>query len=201
MSFPVQILIESLNGFLQRTDWGEGYLDKLSGQVILFTITDMSIDYRLSVKTSGISLASERDPVTLSVTGNLRDYMALAYYTRRGESLPAGLVEVSGDLSIMQDLQCFFSSVGVGFEEILASSIGDVGTHKIIRLHERFCRSMEARSWSILEDMREFLVFEINLLPCPEDIAEMEDEIHQVAEAVNSIESRVKRLLEGHKVL
>jgi len=201
MSFPVQIFIERLNGLVRGTDWGQGYLNKLNGQVLAFTLTDMSLDYKLSVRSSGILFASERESVTLSIAGSLRDFMVLAYYMRRGESLPAGCVEVSGDLSVMQDLQDFFLSVGVGFEEILASSIGDVGAHQIIRLHEGFCRSLEDGSWSIIEEMREFLIFEVNLLPCPEDIAETEAEIYQVSEAVNSIESRVKRLMEDRNVL
>jgi len=190
-----------LNGFLLRTDWGEGHLNKLNREVIAFIITDMSLDYRLSVKSSGISFASEREPITLSFAGNLRDFMVLAYYMRKGEPLPAGCVEVSGDLSIMQDLQDFFLSVGVGFEEVLASAIGDVGAHQIIRLHERFCRSLEDGSLSIIEDMREFLMFEANLLPCPEDITEAEAEVYEVSEAVNSIESRVERLMEDRNVL
>ena len=193
MKSLAKLFLSRFSCYLGKSRWGNSHLDKLAGQVIELNIPNARLIYRIGIEKSGLSF-SQAVP-TLIIKGDIKDLLSLVYYAKRGQSLPAGCVEITGDLSVMQDLQNLILTIGSGFEEFLIESIGHVGAHRLIRAYEKLNDLGADKAKSFSDQVKEYLIFEINLLPAPSDIALMEQELYGITENVDKIEIRLNQVM------
>ena len=119
MIFFQERILKKLSAVLVDSIWAKPYLEKLNGQVIELNVLDTGLVFKVSLEDEVLSILDQEEPSTLVIKGGIQDLMSLAYYARRGESIPAGCVEISGDLSVMQALQDLILNADNGFKEFL----------------------------------------------------------------------------------
>ena len=146
-----------------------------------------------------VKTVDEEVPSTLVIEGRIQDFASLIYYASRRESIPAGCVEISGDLSVMQSLQDLISNVENGFEEVLAQVVGPVIAHRLIRTYESFTYASRNKSDEVLSQVKDYLVYEKSILPSNLDILNLERDIYDLLDAVDSIDGRINRILDNRK--
>ena len=111
MRFILNKFLKKLSDLLSNADSTKPHLEKLNAQVVQLIIVDASLSFKVSMTNGSILLVDEEVPSTLVIEGRIQDLASLIYYARRRESIPAGCVEISGDLSAMQSLQDLISNV------------------------------------------------------------------------------------------
>ena len=137
MKFILNKFLKRLSNLLSNTDSVKSHLEKLNGQVVELNVEGPGLSFKISIANENIMTVDEEVPSTLVIQGSIQDLASLIYYARRRESIPAGCVEISGDLSAMQALQDLISNAENGFKEVLAQALGPVLAHRLIRTYEK----------------------------------------------------------------
>ena len=151
----------------------------------------------MSIANGNILVVDKEISSTLVIEGSIQDLISLIYYARRRESIPAGCVEISGDLSAMQALQDLISNLENGFKEVLTQAVGPVVAHRLIRTYESFTQASIKKSDEVVNQVKNYLVYEKDILPSNLDYLNLERDIYELLDAVDSIEVRVNRVLDN----
>ena len=151
----------------------------------------------MSIANGNILVVDKEISSTLVIEGSIQDLISLIYYARRRESIPAGCVEISGDLSAMQALQDLISNLENGFKEVLTQAVGPVVAHRLIRTYESFTQASIKKSDEVVNQVKNYLVYEKDILPSNLDYLNLERDIYELLDAVDSIEVRANRVLDN----
>ena len=91
MIFFQERILKKLSTLLVDSIWAKPYLEKLNGQVIELRVLDTGLAFKVSLEDEAFSILDQDEPSTLVIKGRIGDLMSLAYYARRGESIPASV--------------------------------------------------------------------------------------------------------------
>ena len=199
MIFFQERILKKLSAVLVDSIWAKPYLEKLNGQVIELSVLDTGLVFKVSLEDEVLSILDQEEPSTLVIKGRIQDLMSLAYYARRGDSIPAGCVDISGDLSVMQALQDLILNADNGFKEFLVQSFGPVIAHRLIRAYEYAGRVSAEKTEDMVSQIKEYVIFEKKLLPSSLDFSNMERDLYDLVDAVDSIAFRVDRVLKNRR--
>ena len=194
MKFILNKFLKKLSNLLWNTDSVKPNLEKLNGQVVELNVKGAGLSFKVSIANENIMTVDEEVPSTLAIQGSIQDLASLIYYARRRESIPAGCVEISGNLSAMQALQDLISNVENGFKEVLTQALGPVLAHRLIRIYESFTRVAAKKSDGVVAQVKDYLLYEKNLMPSNLDVLNLERGIHELLDGVDSIEARFNRI-------
>ena len=194
MKFILNKFLKKLSNLLWNTDSVKPNLEKLNGQVVELNVKGAGLSFKVSIANENIMTVDEEVPSTLVIQGSIQDLASLIYYARRRESIPAGCVEISGNLSAMQALQDLISNVENGFKEVLAQALGPVIAHRLIRTYESFTRAATKKSDGVVAQVKDYLLYEKNLMPSNLDVLNLERGIYELLDEVDSIEARFNRI-------
>ncbi len=197
MKFILNKFLKKLSGLLLNTDSTKLYLEKLNAQVVEISIEDADLSIKVSIANGNILVVDKEISSTLVIEGSIQDLISLIYYARRRESIPAGCVEISGDLSAMQALQDLISNLENGFKEVLTQAVGPVVAHRLIRTYESFTQASIKKSDEVVNQVKNYLVYEKDILPSNLDYLNLERDIYELLDAVDSIEVRANRVLDN----
>ena len=159
MKFILNKFLKKLSDLLLNTDSTKLYLEKLNAQVVEISIEGAGLSIKVSIANGNILVVDKEIPSTLVIEGSILDLVSLIYYARRRESIPAGCVEISGDLSAMQALQDLISNIENGFKEVLAQAVGPVIAHRLIRNYESFTQAGMEKSDEVVNQFKNYLVY------------------------------------------
>ncbi len=197
MKFILNKFLKKLSNLLLNTDSTKLYMEKLNAQVVEISLEDAGLSIKVSIVNGNILVVDKEIPSTLVIEGSIQDLVSLIYYARRRESIPAGCVEISGDLSAMQALQDLISNLENGFKEVLAQGVGPVIAHRLIRTYESFTQAGMKKSDEVVNQVKNYLVYEKDILPSNLDHLNLERDIYELLDAVDSIEVRANRVLDN----
>ena len=195
-SIITSFMVDRLNDYLLRSSWARRHFAKLEGQIIEIVLIDLSQTIRIVIKEGSIGIhMSDTEITSVSVRGSIRDFATTFLSARRGESLPAGRLEISGDVSVIQHIQEMLSTSNDGWEEFLTNTLGEIGAHRLMRAASKFGKFWEVRAGSFTSDLSDYLRFEARLLPDSREVKRMIDDIWNVSDEVERTESRLKNII------
>ena len=84
-----------------------------------------------------------------------------------------------------------------GFKEVLTQAVGPVIAHRLIRTYESFTQAGMEKSDEVVNQFKNYLLYEKNILPSSLDILNLERDIYELLDAVDSIEVRANRVLDN----
>ncbi len=195
MKFILNKFLKKLSNLLSNTDSVKPHLEKLNGQVVELNVEGAGLSFKVSIANENILIVDEEMPPTLIIQGSIQDLASLIYYARRRESIPAGCVDLSGDLSAMQALQDLISNAGSGYKEVLSQAVGPVIAHRLIRTYESITHAASKKSDGVATQVKDYLLYEKNLLPSNLDVMNLERDTYELLDGVDSIEIRLNRIL------
>lgn len=196
---PSQRLLDGVAAALTRlvrTDTlASARLEAMAGRTIALTVRNVGISFFIAVEADGLVLAarSAREP-DVRVEGRIVDLIAMASAQRNGEAIPAGRVQLQGDLATVQQLQTLLDELAIDWEELLSGYVGDIAAHQIGRVLRGFLAWLAQARTSLERDLGEYLQFEARLLPTAGEIDELASSTMQLAEAVDRLAARIARL-------
>lgn len=140
-----------------------------------------------------LATATAREPdVTLS--GKVADFLAFVRARRAAETVPAGRLQIRGDLGTAQALQALLDDLDIDWEALLATQVGEVAAHQVGRgVREAGVRLKAAReAWQ--EDLVAWLQDEARLLPAPDEVEAFTRGTMAFAADVERLAARIARL-------
>ena len=184
-----------LNELLHSDDNAMQKLQQLDGQIVAICVRDTSLVAYCTACIDGIRLLrSHEGEVDVRVTGSTTDFIAYARASKRGDSIGAGRIEISGDLATAQSVQALLSELQIDWEEILSRYIGDIGAHQAGRLLRSVNEWGTNAARRLEQDIAEYLQIEANVLPTRRDAERLGRAVFILADDVDRLEARVRRI-------
>lgn len=170
----------------------------LEGARVLLRFTSPAIEVQVRVSDGRFQLeegVSHEPDVVISGTAN--EFLTFVRARRAGQPTPSGLVRISGDLAVAERMQRLLAGAGVDWEGLLAGVIGDVPTHWVSGLVRQSGRFADARLRSLAVDLREYLLYEAELVPTREAFVAHVKELRDLRAALDRAEARLDLLTSG----
>jgi ubiquinone biosynthesis protein UbiJ len=132
--------------------------------------------------------------VDVRISGRPADFVAYARASRRGDSLGAGRIEISGDLAVAQQVQALLADLAIDWEDVLAQAIGDVPAHQLARALRASSRWAADAGARLERDLADYLHHEARLAPTRAETEALARAIFAAADDVERLEARLRRL-------
>lgn len=172
-------------------------LAALEGSVIEVALRDSARSAYALPSADGVRLKRRHDgAVAVKVSGRVADFLAYARASRRGDSLGAGRIEIAGDLAIAQQVQALLAELSIDWEELLSRSIGDVPAHQVGRAARAFFGLGKRALAKFERDAADYLKHELRLVVSRQELDQFGRAVFTLADDVDRLEARIKRLRE-----
>ena len=177
-------------------------LNKLEGASVLLNIKKLANPagkivplFTLGVENGQVNFLEEFDGVPdVVMTGSFFDFLWLLDSQRRGESIRAGKIELTGDLAIVQEIQNVINYLDFDPETWFASSLGDDFAHNISKTARLIRGRTEALCSKLEGDCSEYLKHELKVVPRKSEVEEFRKAVFQIEDDLDRLNVRVKNL-------
>jgi len=185
----------AINEILRSDQKMAAKISRLEGKTIGIYIKGTDVITYLVPHGDGLKILSNFDgEVDVRVTGSTADFIAYIRASKRGKSAGAGRIEINGDLSTAQSVQEILSEFTFDWEEMLSHIFGDVAAHRFGRVFRTVNEWAATFSEGFEYDLRQYLKTESRLLPTRHDKEQLGNAIFTLADDVNRLEARIRRL-------
>jgi len=197
LPLPLCIAMEStLNGLLSLDEYSRENARPLTGKTIKIELTDLSLAFYLSISNRQhvmiLSYAEDPDVVIHATSINLAKMSTMEDANRMVLNQE---VNISGDVSTVSQVQAFFSSIHIDWEEHLSRLTGDMIAHKIGNIVRDGVSWLQSSSKSLLDDVSEYVRYEAEWLPDDHENQVFISQVNQLRNDVDRLEARIKRLV------
>ena len=170
-------------------------LDKLNGRSIELRLRGSDEKLFARIDGAGITLTRHIEvPCDVTLTGSLADFLALARSNRRGESLGAGRIEITGDLAVAQDVQALLATLEIDYEELLSGYVGDVAAYRLCALARSGKRYATDTANRLDADIADYLLHELRATPMRDEVEQFRQDVYALDEQVERVRARLRRL-------
>lgn len=189
---PISKLIQAL---LSTDEVAAARVEALANSVIAMTLRDSGRAVYLFPSAAGVRVSAYHDgDVDVEISGNVIDFVRYAKASKRGESIGAGSIEISGDLATAQAAQLLLAELTVDWEELVSRFTGDVAAHQLGRTARSVGRLLNVAFDKIERDVSEYLQHEILLVPRREEVEDFTRSSFALTDDVDRMEARLARL-------
>ena len=170
-------------------------LNELAGRVIALQVSGFSTTVYAALDRGCLILATSavREP-DVTLTGRIADFAAFAQARRNAQTMPAGKLQIQGDLATAQAIQRLLDNLAIDWEALLATRVGDIAAHQIGRgVRRGLAWVREARAaWA--QDIPAYLQTETQWVPTAEDVEALTRDGMTLVSDVDRLAARVDRL-------
>lgn len=170
-------------------------LGRMTGRVIAVDLTGFERSVFLLPQCDGLVIRLSHDgEVHVRIRGSVSGFVRLAQSRARNEPVPAGTVEILGDLSTAQQVQSLIGRIDVDWEEMASRLIGDAAARKLGIFLHGMRRWAGSGAESMAMNFSEYVRYEIETVP---DRAAVEGFL----QGVDALRADVDRLAERVRLL
>jgi len=122
------------------------------------------------------------------VSGKFRDYL----YYLMSKKVTDGVfgLQITGDQILVQRWHRIWSQLDIDWQEIFAPYLGDVVVHAVANMGQGVWRRFDDFNQMVKRGFTEFLHYELQVLPCREEINDFLDDVDQLQMAVDRLTAR-----------
>ena len=190
----------TVSELLLSDDGAAERLSGLDGRVVVLSIKNTDFSAFVAPSAKGIRLLEKHEgQVDVQVTGSISDFIAYARASKRGDSIGAGRIEISGDVVTAQSVQALLSELDIDWEDILSRYVGDVGAHQAGRIFRSLVSFGRKASERLEQDLSEYLQIEAHVLPTRRDADRLCRAVFILTDDVDRFEARVRNFATGKR--
>lgn len=193
---PLGLLQNAVNGLMQLDTAFPALLEKIAGKVIAIEMPDTDGIVYVLVDENGLRFTGSCSvPVDVTIRATL--LQLLAYAAGRDDS-PDGRLELSGEVSVAQELQRILGKLNLDWEEALSRWTGDIAARKLGNLTRAAAGYCNDAARSLALDLSEYLRFERRLTPDHSEVNEFTTSIEALRDDVERMKIRLDRV--AHRI-
>lgn len=184
-----------LNRSLRSDEKTRYRLAELGDCTVAFKLRGADTAVIVDIRDTELSLSTNRagEP-DVRIEGGFADFVAMARTQRDGTALPAGKVEIQGDLATAQQIQSLIAEASIDWEEALAQWIGDIPARQFGRLLRGGFDWARRTGEALERDVGEYLLYELRLLPTQREIEQFVQDGADLAAGVERLQARAERI-------
>jgi ubiquinone biosynthesis accessory factor UbiJ len=166
-------------------------LKALDGRSVKLALTGLGIDVYFFGEGSKLSVSAEREvPPDTTITGTPGALLAMSVPEWRA---PGSGVKIEGDAGTAQALEKLFRQLDPDWEALFTRHLGEVVGHQLWRLINDAAGLGRHGMRTAGDQVARYLREESGLLVTPEEMDAFTGEVDDLREAVDRLESRLKR--------
>jgi ubiquinone biosynthesis protein UbiJ len=193
-------LESSVNKILATDSATLNALEKLSGKVFEFKITDAPIHLFLLPHSAGIDLQQSYDhPADTCLTGSISEFRSLATASDKSSQLFGNGVSISGDVQLANKLQRITAGALIDWEGLIANYSSDLIAHQIFNFGKSAFEQSVLTKESLALNLGEYLQEEIQTLPPRAQVDGFVEDIDSLNQQVDRLDARIANI--EHKIL
>ncbi len=170
-------------------------LQGLTGRVIAVQVRGFETTLYMAIDGGTLLLATQTassPDVTLS--GHVSDFVSFAHARQTTQALPAGRLQIQGDLAVAQAIQQLLDDLDIDWEALLADQVGGVAAHQLgvgIRRGVAWWRE----TWgAMVEDVPAYLQHERRWVATADDVERFSRDGMTLGSDVERLAARIARL-------
>lgn len=170
-------------------------LSRMAGRVIAIDVLGFERSMYLLPQAEGLVLRLDHDgAVHVRIRGSVSGFLKLARSRARNEAVPAGTVEIVGDLSTAQQVQSVIGRLDVDWEEMASRMVGDTAARKLGLLFRDLRRWAAASAESMAMNFSEYVRYEVETVPERTAVEGFLQDVDALRGDADRLSERVKRL-------
>jgi ubiquinone biosynthesis protein UbiJ len=167
----------------------------LSGRVIQFEIDGMESPYFLFPSDRGLGIRREHEgEVQVRIRSTIGGLMKLGASRMRNEPIPAGVMEISGDLGVAQQVQQIIARLDIDWEEMASRAVGDAAARKLGLLVRDTRAWLRDATRSMAANFSEYVRYETETVPERDQVETFMHQVDVLRADTDRLSERVKRL-------
>jgi len=197
---PLCIVMESaINGVFTLDENYKDNAKHLSGKTIKIELIDLGVCFFICVSSQHriLVLSYSEDPDVL-IRGTSVNLAKMSTMDDANRMVLSREVSISGDVGTVSQVQEFFASINIDWEEHLARLIGDLPAHKIGTGLRDGVAWLRQSMKSLAQDVSEYARYESEWLPNQYEDDDFTAQVNMLRNDVDRFEAKLKRLL--HKI-
>lgn len=184
-----------VNYLLSLDEESRAQLSGYAGSLIAVDLVDTGLTIYARVTAEGFALASsaetEPDVVIRGTPVALVNHLAAM---KSGDPGKAAAIEITGDISLAQDVQAVFRRLEPDWEERLSGWIGDSLAHKAGYAARRGIELVKNADRKLKTDLSEYLRFEREVVVDRPDVEDFNGSVDRLRDDVERLKARIDRL-------
>ena len=189
--------IESLfNRVVRRSDFYKTNIYHFNDKIINIYIEDLKWDVNFRSYNQNITLFTDVNAEPdVKIQGEIRDFIKSMSFGLAKKPIPAGLLKIKGDVSLIQNLQRILVESEIIFEEILSSYMGGPFAESIIGKTKNFVNEVNHLTESFVENSKVFIKEDVDMIVAQEELARMDEDIMSLSNRVDILEDKYQSYL------
>ena len=184
------------NRVAQRSDFYKVNINSFNGKIINIYIMDFGWDLNFRFDGQEITLFTDINvEPDVNIQGEITDFIKTVSYGLAKKPIPAGLLKIKGDVSLIQNIQKLLIESEVIFEEILSSYLGGPFAESIVGKTKNLINEVNNLTESVLENSKVFIKEDTEMFVTQEELVELDEKIMNLSNSVDSLESKYQSVL------
>lgn len=184
------------NKITQKSDFYKDNINSFNEKIINIYIIDLGWDLNFRFDGQDIKLFKDINvEPDVKIQGEITDFIKSLSYGLAKKPIPAGLLKIRGDVSLIQNLQKLLIESEVIFEEVLSSFLGGPFAESIVGGTKNFINDVTNFTKSVLENLKVFIKEDAEIFVTQEELIEMDEKIMNLSSRVDSLESKYQSFL------
>lgn len=188
-AFTLPLLAKLTNAYLAQDPEMQTRLLRYDNRIVRFTLTTLDWTFFITFKQGRIELLPAcNDPIDAALKTTLT---ALTKTVCNEKAIITEEMELSGDMTLLQDVSKIFRSIDMDWEELISHYTGDIIAHGIGNVTRSLKQFHEKAFSSQKKNISEYLQDEITLLVHPFQLEDFCDEVDDLREAVDRLAVKI----------
>ena len=184
------------NRVVARSDFYKVNIKLFNEKIINIYVMDIGWDLNFRFNGQEITLFTDLSAEPdVKIQGEITDFIKSMRFGLAKKPVPAGLLRIKGDVSLIQNLQKLIIDSAVIFEEILGSYLGGPFAASIVSSAKNLIDGVNNLTESIIENSKIFIKEDAEVLVAQEELVEMDEKIMNLSNRVDSLESKYQSYL------
>lgn len=190
----LNILEQTLNGYLRLDPETPAKLAPLAGKVIAIEITSIGQLYLLP-QADRLRLQIDHTGSTdVTLRGTLLGFFKLATLKQTNPALFTDEITIQGNTDVAEQLHQLHKEFDIDWEEILSHCFGDILAHQIGNTMRKLASFGHRRMQTLQYNLTEYLQEEIRFFPPREELEDFFAAIEQLRDDNERLSIRIKRM-------
>jgi ubiquinone biosynthesis accessory factor UbiJ len=170
-------------------------LAALNGRVIQFEIDGMHSPLYLFPDDRGLGIRREHDgDVHVRIRSTIGGLVKLGGARMRDEPVPAGAMEINGDLGVAQQVQQIIARLDIDWEEMASRAVGDTAARKLGLLLRDTRAWLRGARQSMTANFSEYVRYETETVPERDQVEAFMHQVDMLRADADRLSERVRRL-------
>lgn len=183
-----------INAALALDPNAEQLLAKLDGKSLLIKLTDISLEFHLTVATGQIVVTSLNAQADCQIDCSVNALSEIKNAESLTKLIKQDQLDLQGELAVAKQFVALTEQLDIDWQQQLANRIGDVPSYKLSQLFQFVKHKLDFAKSQISQDASEYLLYEKSLVCNQAQVQDFCRDVQTAARKADSLEQQIERL-------